>query len=161
MTDKEQDKVVAFDTLFTTNHIQMLKVLLAYVEPSQQKTIAVYIKFMELQYTISFSKTHPNASLPNYPKEKNFDASKLCDELLPLCGHAQQDQLKQMKNMYQSFENMQEMMQMVEMMKDLFPEGENLFGGDPSSLFSGMAGENGMDLSQMTQFFDMFQNMQK
>lgn len=157
MTENEQDKVVAFDTLFTTNHIQMLKILLTYVDPSQQKIMAVYIKLMELQYTISFYKMHPASTLPNFPREDSFNASKLCDELLPLCGPAEQENLKQMKNMYQSFENMQEMMQMVQMMKDMFPEGENPLGGDPSALFSGLSGTSGMDMSQI---FEMFQNMQ-
>ncbi len=156
MTDTVQDKVVAFDTLFTTNHIQMLKVLLSYMEPSRQKTIAVYIKFMELQYTISFFNRHPSSALPNFRREETFNASKLCDELLPLCGRAEQEQLKQMKNMCQSFENMQEMMQMMEMMKSLFPEGDNPFGGDPSALLSGMGGGGGMDMSQL---FEMLQGM--
>lgn len=151
MEENGQEKVIAFDTLFTTNHIQMLKILLTYMEPSSQKTVAVYIKFLELQYTLSFFKMHPASSLPRFPHEDSFNASKLCDEILPLCSQTEQGKLKQMKNMYQNFENMQEMMQMVQMMKDLFPEGENPFGQDPSGLFSGMSG---MDMSQI---FEMLQ----
>ena len=43
--DREQpDKIQAFDALFTTNHIQMYKILLPYLEASLQKQLAVYIK---------------------------------------------------------------------------------------------------------------------
>lgn len=155
MTDNRHDKVAAFDTLFTTNHIQILKILLTYMDPSRQKTMAVYIKFMELQYTIAFYQRHSSA-LPHLPREDNMNISKLCDELFPLCDHVEQEKLQQMKSMYQNYENMQEMMQMVQMMKDLFPEGENPLGGDSSALFSGLSGSSGMDMSQI---FEMFQGM--
>lgn len=155
MTENGQEKIAAFDTLFTNNQIQMLKILLTYMKPTQQKNMAVYIKFMELQYTISFFKIHPSSTLPNFRKEENLNASRLCDEILPLCNPSEQDKINNIKKMMQNFENMQEMMQMVQMMKDLFPEGENPFGGDPSDFFSGMSGMSGMDMSQL---FEMFQN---
>lgn len=151
---------MAFDTLFTTNHIQMLKILLTYVDTSMQKTLAVYIKFLELQYTLSFFRTYSSSVLPGFRQEKDFHIANLCDELLPLCGQEGQEQLKQMKNMFQNFENLQEMLQMIQTMKDLFPESENIFGTDPSALFSGLSGMpdiSGMDMSQL---FEMFQGMQ-
>lgn len=147
------DKVIAFDTLFTTNHIQMMKVLMNYVEPSRQKTMAVYIKFLELQYTLSFFKKHPHSSLSQHPKDSSFSTTTLLDELLPFCTSDQQEQFRQIKNMMDTFENMQGMMETIQMMKDLFPEGENPLNMDPSTLFS----ENGgMDMSQI---FEMFQAM--
>ena len=56
MDSNEQNKVIAFDTLFSTNHISMLKVMLPYMENQTQKSMAVYIKFLELNYTIDFYK---------------------------------------------------------------------------------------------------------
>lgn len=156
MTNGGQDKVIAFDTLFTTNHIQMLKVLLTYMPHPQQRTLAVYIKFLELQYTLSFFQNHPSCALPYLHSEEILNSSKLCDELLPLCNHEEQERLKQIKNMYQNFENMQEMIKMADMIKDMFPEGDIPFGGDPSALFSGLSGASGIDMSQM---FEMFQSM--
>lgn len=151
MTEKVQEKIVAFDTLFTTNQIQTLKILLTYMEPSQQKTMAVYIKFLELQYTISFFKMNPSCSL-GCANEQGPNMANLCEEILPLCAPSEQEKILQMKNMMQTFENMQEMMQMVQMMKDMFPAGEGPFEGDPSSILSGM------DMSQFSQLFEMFQN---
>lgn len=160
MDKQEQDKIVAFDTLFTTNHIQMLKILLPYMESAMQRNLAVYIKFLELQYTISFFKSYTSSVLPGFSQEKEFNFSKLCDELLPLCGHAGQEQLKQMRNMVQNLENLQEMIQMMQTMKDLFPEGETPFGTDPSALFSGLSGMPDMAGMDISQVFEMFQNMQ-
>ena len=59
MDSNERSKVIAFDTLFCTNHIQMLKIILSYMDNKTQKSMAVYIKFLELNYTIEFLKKHP------------------------------------------------------------------------------------------------------
>lgn len=167
MTENGQEKIVAFDTLFTTNQIQILKILLTYVEPAQQKLIAVYIKFLELQYTMTFMQKHPS-SLGNFPKEESFNVSKLYEEVLPFCTPSDRERLTQMKNMYENFTNMQEMLQMVQMMKDLFPAGENPMSGDPSAMFSGLSGfadmfgsqgnSSGMDISQIFEIFHGLNN---
>lgn len=59
MDSNEHSKVIAFDTLFCTNHIQMLKVILPYMDNQTQKSMAIYIKFLELNYTISYFKNIP------------------------------------------------------------------------------------------------------
>nr|WP_318683160.1 hypothetical protein [uncultured Acetatifactor sp.] len=162
MDEKGQDKVMAFDTLFTTNHLQMLKVLTSYLDPAAQKSMAVYIKWMELQYTLSFFRKYPGASLAGLPREDKFDGSRLCDEMLPYCVPREKEQLQSMKNMFQNLAGMQEMMEMMQMMKELFPEGENPFQGDASEMLSGLMGkgkaqEGQMDLSQL---MSLFQNLQ-
>lgn len=157
MEEKSSDKILAFDTLFTTNNIQMLKVIITYLTPSLQKSFAVYIKIMELQYTLSFSQNHPSASLGILPHEDSSDATKLCDELLPFCDAAQKEKIMQMKNMLQTFENMQELMETMQMMKELFPEGTGNGGG--MDFLSGLTGLSGMpdfsgiDLSQIMEMF--------
>jgi hypothetical protein len=59
MNDSGQDKVTAFDALFTNSQIQMLKIFMPYFDPSMQKRLAIYIKWMELQYTIRFFHEFP------------------------------------------------------------------------------------------------------
>lgn len=44
MDDKRIDKAAAFDTLFTSNRIQILKILAYYMDPRLLKGLAVYIK---------------------------------------------------------------------------------------------------------------------
>lgn len=165
MSEKEQDKILAFDTLFTNNQIQMYKILLSYLQPTVQKQFAIYIKFMELQYTMSFFQNHPMAVL-KLPHEEPTNTGKIVDELLPFCDMSQRNKLNQMKSMLQNFENMREMMETIQMMKELFPEGMGTGGSteggmDMSQLFGmlgGNAGGNigGMDMSGMADIFNMF-----
>lgn len=172
MEEKELDKVTAFDTLFTTNHIQMCKVLLSYLPISYQSTLAVYIKLAELNYTLSFLKHHPHAHLsavssvraaqqtPDYSNNndetKNF--SMLIDDISPYLSYAERNRFLQIKNMMQNMKNLQEMMEMVEMMKSLFPDGiggseadDGTSGNNPngspinSDFLSVLSGMSGMD----------------
>ena len=77
MEETQQKKVMAFDNLFTTNRIQILKILLSYMAPSTQKTLAIYIKFLELQYTLTLFQNYPDTSLLGFDTENTFDISKL------------------------------------------------------------------------------------
>ena len=54
MEDQSSKIIAAFDSLFTTNRIQILKILLPRLAPEHQSGFAVYIKLLELQYTLSF-----------------------------------------------------------------------------------------------------------
>ena len=161
MSDIRQDKVAAFDTLFTNNHIQKLKILITYLDPSMQKNMAVYIKFLELQYTMQFLHSYPNLCIAPLPTVSTPDVTNLCQELIPYCDKDQRAQMEQMQNMFRTFENYREMMEMVEMMKDMFPEGENPFGNMAGGMdFHKMAGMEQMpDLSQIFDMFQMLQNM--
>lgn len=141
-TEQDFNKIHAFDTLFTNNHIQIYKVLLPYFEPGIQRQLAVYIKYMEFQYTLFYFKNHPYAYSP---KEQIPDAEALCKEVLPFCSSSEKEQIKKMTELFSTMKNAREMMDTLAMMKDLFPEGFS-FGKD----------EEGMpDIMQM---FSMFGN---
>lgn len=144
MDSNHPDKVMAFDALFTTNHIQMLKLFLGYLEPPLQGQLAVYIKFLELQYTLSFFRGNPYASLSLCPDTagSHGDFSGLMEDMLPFCSAEEKEKLKNMQNMMNNLKNMQEMMEMVQMMQEISPE-----------LFSG---SGGTDMSQM---MEMMQGM--
>lgn len=164
MSEREQDKVWAFDTLFTNNHIQKLKILMPYFDRPMQKNMAVYIKFLELQYTLNFFRRYPSADLGPLPREDSMDISKLCDEMIPYCTQSERSQMENMQNMFRTFENYKEMMEMVQMMKEMFPEGENpmssMFGGMDMSQMPNMSQMPSMsqmpDMSQMMDMFQMF-----
>ena len=59
MEEKGAGLIAAFDSLYTTNRIQMLKVLLTRLPTPSQGGFAIYIKFLELQYAISLLRQHP------------------------------------------------------------------------------------------------------
>ncbi|MDE7252321.1 MAG: hypothetical protein K2O32_05185 [Acetatifactor sp.] len=154
MESNRPDRVTAFDTLFTTNHIQMLKLLLSYLEPSVQGKMAVYIKFMELQYTLNFFQNHPFASMPvsSGLSRPCGGISELLDEMLPFCTGQEKDNMQNLKNMMQNLDNMQEMMQILEMMQEISPD-----------IFDGSSGMPGFDTilggSDMSQMMEMMQGM--
>ena len=137
----DTDKVLAFDTLFTTNHIKMLKVLLFYFDPSTQKMLAVFIKFLELQHTIAYFQKHP-ASFPARGQKKP-DMQELCTALRPYCAPDEQRKLNQILQMQKTMENFQQITQTMEMMKELFPDGMPGFGfGSENDTGDGKAQEN-------------------
>lgn len=157
MEEKGTSPVTAFDALFTTNKIQMLKVLLAWIPPAQQGMFAVYIKFLELQHTLSLLR-RPGALFADsrrlsadFFSGDNADTIELLDELLPYSSQDERSRIENMKNMLQSMGRMKEMMEMAEMMKEMFPEGfgsgENPMGMSPMDILSGMTGMSDLDLS--------------
>lgn len=136
MDDKRIDKAAAFDTLFTSNRIQILKILAYYMDPRLLKGLAVYIKMSELQYTLTLFRRHPETSLCIAPSSANEEtATELCNDLMPLCDETQKSALRQITQMMDNIHNFQEMMEMVQTMQELFPEGfSDLSGMDPSML---------------------------
>ena len=136
MDDKRIDKAAAFDTLFTSNRIQILKILAYYMDPRLLKGLAVYIKMSELQYTLTLFRRHPETSLCIAPSSVNEEtATELCNDLMPLCDETQKSALRQITQMMDNIHNFQEMMEMVQTMQELFPEGfSDLSGMDPSML---------------------------
>lgn len=146
MSLSEHDKILAFDTLFTTNHIQMLKIIMPLFDVPAQRHMAVYIKYMELQYTISYLKKY---SFPIFPK--STDPHCVCKEILPYCSCEEKKKVEQMEQLFSSMENYREMMEMFNMMKEMFPEGEG--GGINPDMLSGLFG------GDSAQMFEMFQNI--
>ena len=150
MEEKGTSPVTAFDSRFTTNKIQMLKVLIAWLPPSQQGMFAVYIKFLELQHTLTLLR-RPGTLFPNnrhlsadFFSGDNSDTIDLLDELLPYSSQAERYRIENMKNMLQNMGRMKEVMEMAEMMKEMFPEGFGSGGENPMDILSGMAGMSDM-----------------
>lgn len=172
MDSKHSDRVMAFDALFTTNHIQMLKLLLSYMEPSVQGRLAVYIKFLELQHTLQLVQNHPSVSIPpdsglTHPEG---GLAELLEEMMPFCSPAEQEKLQNIRNLYRNWENMQEMMQMFEMLQEISPElfsGGGMSGSTENNGESGgapdflnmLSGLGGADMSQMMETLQTMQGI--
>ncbi len=164
MEPKCPDRVLAFDSLFTTNHIQMLKLLVGYMEPTLQGNLAVYIKFLELKHTMKLTKEHPflcispdsNCDPMNAQPDKTAKLSALLDDLLLFCAPSERTQLQNMKNMFQTMANMQEMMEMMELLKEMSPE---LFEGGMNFAKNSDSPGGTPDLTQMMDMIQMMQGM--
>lgn len=156
MAEKKEDasNVMAFDALYTTNQIQKLKVLLPYIEPSMQKHLAVYIKYMEFQYTLNYTKRHPTTlSGCGLSQSEKPDLRKLCRELSIYSSPEEIRQLEQIQNILQTFETVQEMTQTMNAMQEIFPD---LSMDGLAGQFSGSSDNDGNAASPM---MDMLMNM--
>lgn len=170
MGSDEHNKVIAFDTLFSTNHIQMLKVMLPYLDNQMQKIMAIYIKFLELNYTIDFYRRNPYSVCGCMEKEPSFDLAKMCSELCPYCTAEEKKQIEQMRNIFQGIEMYKEMAKTMEQVKDFMPDMGSFsgfpFGNTASSSESdSSSGSGGFDMMNLLmnmlspeqkQMFDMF-----
>ena len=155
MEEQNSKTITAFDSLFTTNRIQMLKILLPRLAPEHQNGFAVYIKLLELQYTLSFLRRHPGMRLMGGGKQlsadffqgDNSDTFELLDEMLPFSGPQERARIENIKNIIANLKKMQEMMEMIQMFQELFPEG---MGGDnPMDMFAGMSDSGLSSIFQM------------
>lgn len=170
------DKVTAFDALFTNNQIQKLKVLLSYVDSPMQRQLAIYIKFLELKYTMELFQRSPRLSVSPSPEESSPDPSKLCQELSPYCSPREQSQLNQFVSMFQAMSHYQEMMEMVKMFQEMFPEGMSFPGAEAAGngsapdggatggmnpdMMAGLAGMFGGNMPDLSQLMSMMNMMQ-
>lgn len=159
MDTTDQNKVAAFDTLFSNNHIQMLKVILPYMDNQTQKSMAVYIKFLELNYTIDFYKKNPYPLCGCMEKETSFDLQKMCRELLPYCTDEERKKIEQIRGLLQGMEMYKEMSKTMEMMKDFMPDPASSTGDSEQTKENGFD-MMGMLMSMLTpeqkQMFEMF-----
>lgn len=126
----ENKAIAAFDTLYTQNHIQILKVLLPYFDPASQKNIAVWIKYMELQYTMSCVNRSP-AMICCEISEKP-DIADIFEKIKNFCTPRERAVFGQICSMKKSLEMYEEMKGMMDLFEQLSPE-QNPFAG----IFSG------------------------
>ena len=157
--NEEAANVMAFDALYTTNEIQKFKILLPYIEPSMQKHLAVYIKYMELQYTMKYVRRHPfQISGCSVSSDDKPDLHSLCRQLSLYSSPEEIRQLEQLQNMLHTMETMQEMTQTMSALQELFPD---MSAAPPFGSDSAFSGTEGVGSAQTGQFsmMDMMMNM--
>ena len=113
MEKNDKDYLQTFDALYTTNQIQIMKILLPYCSPDSRRGLAVMIKFMEFDYTLRLTRSHPESFRD---EAVPFSLSDICDKIKNYCP-------PQVRAMLEQFQSIQNAMQMYEEMKqymDLF-----------------------------------------
>ncbi len=161
---EEAANVMAFDALYTTNQIQKLKVLLPYIEPPMQKNMAVYIKYMELQYTMRYVRKHPfQISGCSISNDQKPDLQSLCLQLSLYSSPEEIKQLEQFRSMIQTMETMQEMSQTFSALQEIFPD---MSTATPFEATDSSEGKNAFSMMDMLmnmltpeqkEMFEMFQ----
>ena len=119
----KNEQIYAFDSLYTTNHIQMLKILLPCLNPPLQKNLALYIKFLELRYTISFLNAHPYV-LSGCGFDKKYGEQEIpVDDLLPYLTPGEAENFRQLQKGMDMMKQFSKMQKNMEALKGILPEG--------------------------------------
>lgn len=136
--------ILAFDTLYTTNHMKILKLLLPYLDHEYQRKLAVYIKLQELLFTLRFFNEYSVCLYDNnFGERKELRIDTLLPLLKPYCNENEQsflNQFSQMQNMMDMYQNMSQYMPFI------------------SQMMSGMGGLGGNDFNADS-MFEMVKNM--
>lgn len=118
-----------FDCQTIPQWIYILKLMLPYTPVKYQHTLAVFIRFQEMQFTLKH--------FHGFGRKKQFDT--LLNDVKPYMDSSTQEMMEQM-------ESMMSMMEMMQMMQD-FPQEAT----DSSTMdfFSAFAGNNLSELFKM------------
>lgn len=111
----DDQAILNFDKLHTTNQIQCLKILLPYIKDDYKKIITTYIKIQELQYTLSLF--HNNISL--IPNCSCCDISSITDALYPYCNDSEKDMIHNFQNLQSQLDNFKDMESQISQFMEL------------------------------------------
>ena len=157
---EDNDYVLTFDHFYTTNHIQILKSLMPFMDGEISKMLPAVIKYLELKYTLSLinskspsftsginacssSSDHKQTTEPTENLENIYKA--IHKYLAP----DEEKNFQQILSAVRTMKNMREMQQMLELFQSLNPDM------DPSTMMDGlnMGSVNGMDMSELMKLF--------
>lgn len=124
MEQTENQAIVTFDTLYTNNHIQILKVLLPYFDIQSRKRLAILIKFMELRYTMDyFARYAVLHTLDTRDKTGGQpDIVAIFEQIKNFCTPSERAMFDQLANMKKSMEMYEEMMGMMQLFSQMTQE---------------------------------------
>ncbi len=123
MNPIENEAICAFDTLYTNNHIQILKVLLPYFDLNAQKRLAILIKFMELRYTMEYFGRQITSAYASRDGLQQPDIVGIFEQIKSFCTPSERAMFDQLANMKKSMEMYEEMTNMMQLFSQLMPEG--------------------------------------
>lgn len=168
----DNDYVLAFDHFYTTNHIQILKSLLPFIEGKHARLLPVLIKYMELKYTLALTNNYGNSIYNNGifasdNKEQNEKKTGEISENIERIYHAvhrylapdEEKQLSQMMSAMQTMKSMREMQQMMEMLQSLNPDSDKdgAFGNLGNLAGLGNLGNMDIDINELMQMLNQDQ----
>ena len=116
----EQDEIYAYDTLYTNRQIQMLKLAMPLLPSVYRSFLAIYIKFLELQYTINIAK-NTGFSEDRRNEKTGFSISTETMEnyfqsIMPYLSDDDKGKIQKIKNMLQTMEQFKQMKPILDMM---------------------------------------------
>ena len=139
--NKNNTPKTPFDNLISNPTLDIMKLMIPYIPLDNQPTIALYIKFLELQATMTFFKKHPLGVLACEVdadnSNNNFNSSSIFSTLRPYIPEENANQIDNILNMMNMMDMMKQMQAMNEDSSDdssmdflksmLSPEQQEMF----------------------------------
>lgn len=142
MDNQELDSITAFDTLYTTNHLQMLKILLPHMQKEMQPHIAIYIKLNEFLFALRFFK-ELGSPCDSCCAESKTDIQTIICEISPYLNGNEKEMLQKLADLKDNMDKFKQISQMMQMMEN---------GSDsPESLLQGFLSEEQLAMFKMFQ----------
>lgn len=142
------------DELTTPVQFRILKLLLPFFSFSQQRMLATWIKFSELQRTLElFSSryTFSESPLKAHSLSASFSYEEILEVLAPYLTESE-------RQMSENLKNMKEMLSMVQLFQDFSPDPGNWgFGNNSENEFENRFG-NGFENESANEFKNKFRN---
>lgn len=152
----DNDYVLAFDHFYTTNHIQILKSLIPFMEGEQAGMLPALIKYMELQYTLDLiqkgsrpmenDKIHASSQSQNEKGAKGIEDNieQIYNAVRRYLAPNEEKEFSQLLSAMRTMKNMREMQQMFEMIQSLNPDADS----------SGNTGFGNLDINDIMQILN-------
>ena len=158
--DHDNDYTLVFDHFYTTNHIQILKSLLPFFDTGLSSYLPVYIKYLELQHTLTLVNKgiQPITPCIHAASRQTPDLEEIYKVIKKYLAPSEEKTLQQLIDMMHTMENVKEMQKMMEFFQSMNGE-ENTFSHsfpDLSNL-ENMMGSN-FNMGDMMQFFNNINN---
>ena len=147
----ENRAIAAFDTLYTTDHIRILKILLPFVDGSARRDLTVLIKFLELKYTMELLRRTPALSTaevcgltsggPEGGAGNGAGIAELFAQIRMFCTPTERAAIEQLAGLQRSMELYERMMGMMQLFSGTGGEADSAASGDapdPMELLKGM-----------------------
>lgn len=108
----DEKPMTPFDELITPPFLQLLKLFIPYIPPKQQKTLAIYEKYLELQSALDFYQKNQNSIHMQSTESEDLSFSSLLEKIKPYLGKQEQEMLDSISNALNMMEMFQEFQEM-------------------------------------------------
>ncbi len=166
---EDNDYVLAFDHFYTTNHIQILKSLLPFMDTDNFRMLPALIKYMELKYTLSqigrgtsgFASGIHASSIDNDAKSSADMAENLENIYKAIHRYlapGEEKSFNQILSAMRTMRNVREMQQMMELFQSMNPDMySNMdIGSVLENLSPGGDSPNGFNINEIMEMMKLF-----
>lgn len=119
-----ENNILAFDSIFSINSMQLLKVLMPLIPGKFQPVIAIFIKYQELLYAYQYLQRHPCAFMSMEPgvsfEEKINQTLK---EIRPYCSAEYVEYIDQIESVLDLLQKYKEFEPIFKVMEGVKPQG--------------------------------------